>query len=355
MNANGLPLVSIITPTYNRASYLQETIESVLHQTYHNIEYIVLDDGSTDNSQEILAKYGDRLTWETHLNMGEQRTVNKGWSKASGEFVMVVNSDDPVLPSLVESAVAVMQAHPEALVVYPDWYGINEKSSIIHEYRLRDYDYLEMVGFWLCYVGPGALMRHVALEIAPERTTKYHYVSDYEYWLRLGLHGSFIHLGESLATHRTHGDSAGISQVKLACGELINLTKDYFAWPDLPPEVRHLKRVATSAAYYQAAVRCAKYRRLSMRYALTALILHPSLKAPKPLPTFYKVGMVLLPESLHRFYWTIKARLPRRVRQWLAPIKHRIFGKPGQPPTFPEALLKRIESEWEDKGMPLAS
>src|SRR5258707_2297565 len=238
MNDSGFPLVSIITPTYNRASYLQETIESLLHQTYHNIEYIVLDDGSTDNSQEILAKYNDRLTWATQPNMGEQRTVNNSWSKASGEFVMVVNSDDLIFPSLVDNAVAVMQAHPEVLVVYPDWYSIDEKSAIIREHRIRDYNYLEQVGLWLCYVGPGALMRRAALQIVPERTTKYRYVSDYDYWLRLGLHGSVIHLAQSLATHRTHDDSAGISQVKLACNELIDLTKDYFAWPDLPPEIR---------------------------------------------------------------------------------------------------------------------
>ncbi len=345
MNDSGFPLVSIITPTYNRASYLQETIESVLHQTYHNIEYIVLDDGSTDNSQEILAKYNDRLTWETQPNMGEQRTVNKGWSKASGEFVMVVNSDDPIFPSLVDNAVAVMQAHPEALVVYPDWYSIDEKSAIIREHRIRDYNYLEQVGLWLCYVGPGALMRRAALQIVPERTTKYRYVSDYEYWLRLGLHGSFIHLAQSLATHRTHDDSAGISQVKLACNELIDLTKDYFAWPDLPPEIRRLKRVATSSAYFQSAIRCEKYYGLRVRYAVIALMLRPRRVAPKHLPTFYKVGMILLPESLHRFYVTIKARLPRRLRHWLAPIKHRIFGKPGQTPTLSEVLPKKIETK----------
>ncbi len=342
MNDNGLPLVSIITPTYNRANFLLETIESVLHQTYPNIEYIVLDDGSTDNSREILAQYSDRLTWETHPNMGESRTVNKGWSKVSGDFVMIVNSDDPIYPNLVESAVAVMQAHPEALVVYPDWYSIDEKSAIIREHHNRDYNYLEMVGLWLCYVGPGALMRHAALEIVPERGPKYRYVSDYEYWLRLGLHGSFISLKQSLATHRIHSDAAGISQVKRACNELIDLTTDYFAWPDLPPEVRHLKRVATSAAYYQAAVRCAKYRGLSIRYALIALMHYPSREAPKTLPTFYKVWMLILPESLRQFYWTVNARMPRRIRRWLTPIKYKIFGKPRQTPTLPEALSKRI-------------
>jgi len=84
------PLVSIITPAYNQASYLDETIQGVLGQDYLRLEYIVLDDSSTDNTREVLEKYAGRIVWETHLNMGEARTVNKGWSMAQGEIMAVV-------------------------------------------------------------------------------------------------------------------------------------------------------------------------------------------------------------------------------------------------------------------------
>src|SRR6476620_5979365 len=79
------PLVTFITPTYNAAHFLPETIDSILVQTYPNIEYIVLDDGSTDNTVEILKSYGDRIMWESHPNMGETRTINKGYSMAKGD------------------------------------------------------------------------------------------------------------------------------------------------------------------------------------------------------------------------------------------------------------------------------
>ena len=78
------PLVSIVTPTYNQAKYLTETIEKVLAQDYPNIEYIVLDDGSTDETPEILKKYSGKIRYERHANMGQARTLNKGWAMSSG-------------------------------------------------------------------------------------------------------------------------------------------------------------------------------------------------------------------------------------------------------------------------------
>src|SRR5258705_13925027 len=110
---NELPLVSVVTPTYNRAPFLVETIESVLAQTYSNIEYIVVDDGSTDNTPEILESYANNLVWVAQSNAGETPTVNRAWSMTHGEYIMNVNSDDPIPPHLVETLVAYMQEHPE--------------------------------------------------------------------------------------------------------------------------------------------------------------------------------------------------------------------------------------------------
>src|SRR3982751_2178405 len=110
------PLVTFITATYNGADYLRETIDSILAQTYPNIEYIVLDDGSTDNTIEILESYGDRIKWESHPNMGETRTMNKGDRMAKGDYIIAVSADDPMKPNLAEISVQVMEAHPDALV-----------------------------------------------------------------------------------------------------------------------------------------------------------------------------------------------------------------------------------------------
>src|SRR4051812_6953262 len=90
----GLPTVSVVTPAYNQADFLRDTVESVLSQDYPNIEYIVLDDGSTDDTPNILAEYGDRFRWETQKNIGQTATINKGWSLTSGDIITWLNSDD---------------------------------------------------------------------------------------------------------------------------------------------------------------------------------------------------------------------------------------------------------------------
>ena len=199
-----LPLVSIVTPAYNRASYLDETIQSVLSQDYPNIEHIVLDDGSTDNTREVLEKYTGRIIWETHPNMGETRTVNKGWSMAHGEIVAVVNSDDPLLPGAVSAAAAFLQTHPDILVAYPDWDFIDPDSNVTGHHQVPEYDYLHMLRRHHCSVGPGAFIRRQAFELAGMRDPEFRYVADFEYWLRLGLYGKFARIPKTLATFRVH-------------------------------------------------------------------------------------------------------------------------------------------------------
>src|SRR5436190_713479 len=115
------PLVTVITPTYNRASFLEETILSVLNQDYPNIEYIVLDGRSTDNTAEIANKYKGKIVWNSHENKGEHWAVNKGFSMAHGEIIGVVNSDDPLLPGAIREFVKFMVENPNIVGVYPDW------------------------------------------------------------------------------------------------------------------------------------------------------------------------------------------------------------------------------------------
>ena len=88
------PLVSIVTPTYNQAQYLAETIDSVLEQDYPNVEYIVLDDGSTDDTSSVLERYNGLIRHERHANMGQARTLNCGWAMTNGQIIGYLSSDD---------------------------------------------------------------------------------------------------------------------------------------------------------------------------------------------------------------------------------------------------------------------
>src|SRR5580765_5132910 len=107
-----LPTVTVVTPAYNQADFLRDTIESVLSQDYPNIEYVVLDDGSTDDTPKILAEYGDRFVWESQKNMGQTPTINKGWAMTSGEIITWLNSDDTYLEGAVRRAVEHFDANP---------------------------------------------------------------------------------------------------------------------------------------------------------------------------------------------------------------------------------------------------
>ena len=271
-----LPLVSIITPAYNRAGYLKETIESVLQQDYPRIEYIVLDDGSTDNTREVLEKYTGRLIWETQGNMGETRTVDKGWTMAHGEIMAVVNSDDPLLPGAVSAAVAFMESHPDILVAYPDWNMIGPNSEFREHYQVREYDYLYMLRRHHCTPGPGAFIRRKAFEMTGMRDPEFRYVADFEYWLRLGLYGKFARIPKTLATWRVHPDAASLSSKGTTMSEEhIRLMEKFYSRPHLPQEVVKVRAEAFSSAHLVAVVVCGPARLEARKHLIKSIRYNP--------------------------------------------------------------------------------
>lgn len=250
------PLVSVITPAYNRADLLEETILSVLNQGYSNLEYIILDDGSTDNTPEVIKKYKSQIKWESHNNMGETRTVNKGFSMSKGEFAMVVNSDDPLLPSAVSSLVEFMNSHPDIVVAYPDWNKIDGNGDIIEHIDTFDYSFVDMVRWHHCMPGPGAMIRKAVIDELEGRDPHFRFVADFEFWLRAGLIGQFARVPRTLATFRVHSGSVSVNAK--GRGEMaredIDLINQFYSSDRLPIEIRALRREAYSSAYYIAGV-----------------------------------------------------------------------------------------------------
>jgi len=270
------PLVTIITPAYNRASYLEETIRSVLTQDYPHIEYIVLDDGSTDHTRQALENYTGRLFWESHPNMGETRTVNKGFGLANGEIIAVVNSDDPLLPGAIPAMVRLMQERPELLMVYPDWNMIDAEGRLIEHIATFDYNYVDMLRWHHCIPGPGAFFQRSVVKQLGGRDPQFRYVADFDFWLRAGLLGPAARIPQTLATFRWHpgGASSRDKGVRMA-EEHIRLINKIYALSDLPREMLAVKAEAYSSAHYVAGVVCGDnaleerryhYRR-ALRYA----------------------------------------------------------------------------------------
>ncbi len=133
--------VTIITPSYNQGKYLERTILSVLEQKIGNLEYLVMDGGSTDNSVEILKKYEEFLTWKSERDKGQTDAVNKGLRLASGDIIGWLNSDDIYYEDAVKKVLKVFEENPEINVVYGNANHIREDDSVIEPYYTEDFNY----------------------------------------------------------------------------------------------------------------------------------------------------------------------------------------------------------------------
>ena len=126
-----MPRVTVVTAAYNAAPYITETIESVLSQTFTDFDYIVVDDGSSDATPEIIARYASRITSIRQPNAGEGAARNRGFELASGEYIAIVDADDVWAPEKLERQVAAMDAHPEAGLCYTNGCSIRADGSVL--------------------------------------------------------------------------------------------------------------------------------------------------------------------------------------------------------------------------------
>src|SRR5437867_5556810 len=134
---NDLPLVSIVTPSFNQAAFLEQTILSVLNQDYPKIEYIVMDGGSSDGSVDIIRRYEERLaSWTSQRDNGQTDAIRRGFDRATGTIFAWLNSDDLLAPSAVRIAVDAFRRFPDAGVVYGDRLHIDAKGNVIGVNRM---------------------------------------------------------------------------------------------------------------------------------------------------------------------------------------------------------------------------
>jgi glycosyltransferase involved in cell wall biosynthesis len=224
-----LPLVTLVTPAYNQAEYLAETIESVLAQDYPNLEYIVLDDGSTDDTPGVLERYRGRVRWERHDNMGQSRTLNKGWSMARGDLLGYLSSDDRLRKNCISRLVAAMQTEEKAVVAYCDFTHIDAAGRRIRDVTTSPYSRYGLVGDLICYPGPGVLFRREVFAATGGWNPRLRQVPDFDFWLRASDLGPFLRVDASLAEYRIHPMSASFRKIDEArSDEIIEVVADYW-------------------------------------------------------------------------------------------------------------------------------
>jgi FkbM family methyltransferase len=185
---SGRPRISIITPSFNQGPFLEQTMRSVLDQTYPDLEYIVVDGGSTDNSVDIIRRYSDRLAyWISEPDRGQTDALNKGFSRATGDIVAWINSDDFYYPGAFAAAVERFSADPELGLLYGRGNRVAESGEVICEFEATRPFNLEALVYGVDYIlQPTTFMRRQALHEVGPFDPRLHYAFDWELWMRLG-------------------------------------------------------------------------------------------------------------------------------------------------------------------------
>lgn len=205
------------------ARFVRETIESVLSQDYPNIEYIVMDGGSTDGTIDILKRYEGRLSWVSEKDRGQSDAVNKGFQRASGEIFTFLNADDIYYPGAVRAAVEAFAEHPEAGVVYGDAWYTREDGSTISRYPVEPYDY-ETLGH-RCYIcQPSSFIRTDVFRQVGMLNTDLHLTLDYDLWLRISEKWPMHKADFCFATSRMYSENKTLSRRAETFREVIQIT-----------------------------------------------------------------------------------------------------------------------------------
>jgi glycosyltransferase involved in cell wall biosynthesis len=216
-----VPSITVITPSFNQGRFIRRTIESVLSQGIVDLEYIVVDGGSEDQTIEILRSYGDRIKWKSEHDAGTGDAVNKGLTAANGRIIGWLNSDDIYYDRTLRIALNYFDENPDSDVLYGDANHIDDLDQIIEKYPTEPWSW-ERVQQHCIISQPAAFFRRTVIQRYGLLDTRRPHCVDYEYWLRLGKGGArFSYLPGTLAATRLHANAKTVA-LRRACHEDIN-------------------------------------------------------------------------------------------------------------------------------------
>lgn len=198
--------VTVVTPSFNQAPYLEQTIRSVLDQDHPDLEYIIIDGGSTDGSADIIRRYQDRLAWwVTEPDRGQTDAINKGFARATGEILAWLNSDDTYEPGAVREAAEFLAANPEIGMVYGEANFIDAEGRVIGRFNARQTDYDRLMRGAVYIPQQAAFFRRSIWKQVGPLDPDFYFAMDYDLWVRIARIARLQYLpGRTWANFRLH-------------------------------------------------------------------------------------------------------------------------------------------------------
>ena len=215
-------MISIITPSFNQADFLERTILSVLEQDYPNVEYLIADGASTDGSVDIIRRYArdtstqlsTRLSWWcSEVDAGQADAINKGFTHAKGDIIAWLNSDDLYLPETLSKVAKLFAKNPTAGIIYGDVLSIDGDGNPINVQQFAPYKLNDLMAFNIISQ-PAVFMRRSVLEQAGYLDINYHFLLDHHLWLRMAQLAPMIYTPQILAKARYHEDAKNIAHAE---------------------------------------------------------------------------------------------------------------------------------------------
>jgi len=299
-----MKLVSIITPSFNQASFLEQTLRSVLEQDYPSIEYIVIDGASTDGSVDIIKKYagrgvvtppngdvtanaGERTSplrlnrkidfWVSEKDNGQADAINKGLARATGDIVAWLNSDDFYFPGAIASSVKAFESYPDAGMVYGDTVAVDEMGEFIHFPKYAQLSLEDLLTFNI--IGqPAVFMHRDVLLKAGFLDPSFHFLLDHQLWIRMASFAPMIYIHERWAAGRFHESAKNIAHAAKFGEEAFRILDWANSDPLVSPTLYRINRQSRAGALRingRYMLDAGKARAAFTSY-LKSLIAHPS-------------------------------------------------------------------------------
>lgn len=229
---NTLPLVTVVTPSFNQGRFIEDTIQSVLTQDYPRLEYLVMDGGSTDQTLEVLRRYEGRLHYVSERDRGQSHAINKGLHRSNGEIVAYLNSDDTYLPGAVSAAVDALRQNPGSPMVYGEGYHVDEVGKVLERYPTEPFSLQRLRE--TCFIcQPTTFVRHDALRSVGYVNESLHFCMDYDLWIRLATRGAPIYVPQFLANTRLHTDTKTLGRRRQFHWEIARMWQGHIG--EVPP------------------------------------------------------------------------------------------------------------------------